>query len=103
MTKPLIVSIPHNLGKDEAVRRMKNGLGSVTEQYGNIVKVDREIWSGDRLDFAVTAMAQQVSGNIDVADDHVRLEVTLPWLLARLANGAQALIRDKGKLLLEKK
>lgn len=103
MTQPLIVSIPHNLGKDEAVRRMKSGLGSVTEQYGNVVKVDREIWTGDRLDFAVTAMMQQVSGNIDVADDHVRLEVTLPWLLARLANGAQALIRDKGKLLLEKK
>ncbi len=103
MTKPLIVSIPHNLGKDEAIRRMKNGLGSVTAQYGNVVKVDREVWNGDRLDFAVTAMMQQVSGNIDVADDHVRLEVTLPWLLAKLANGAQALIQDKGKLLLEKK
>jgi hypothetical protein len=103
VTQPLIVSIPHNLGKDEAIRRMKAGLGSVTEQYGNVVKVDRETWTGDRLNFAVTAMMQQVSGNIDVADDHVRLEVTLPWLLARLANGAQALIRDKGKLLLEKK
>lgn len=82
---------------------MKTGLGSVTEQYGNVVKVDREVWTGNRLDFAVTALMQQVTGNIDVADDHVRLEVTLPWLLARLVNGAQTLIRDKGKLLLEKK
>lgn len=103
MTQPLVVSIPHNLGKDEAIRRMKKGLGSVTSEYGHLVKVDREVWTGDQLNFCVTAMAQQVSGNIDVAEDHVRLEVTLPWLLARLASGAQALIRDKGKLLLEKK
>ncbi len=27
MTAPLVVSIPHRLGKQEAVRRLKNGLG----------------------------------------------------------------------------
>jgi len=26
MPQPLIVSIPHNLGKDEAIRRLKSGL-----------------------------------------------------------------------------
>ena len=27
MSKPLIVSIPHRLGKEEALRRLKAGLG----------------------------------------------------------------------------
>lgn len=103
MSQPLVVSIPHNLGKEEAVRRMKNGLARAQEQYANYVTVNEERWDGDQLNFSVTAMAQNVSGLINVADDHVQLEVTLPWLLARLANGAQAMIRDKGRLILEKK
>lgn len=103
MTKPLVVSIPHHLGKDEAIRRMKAGIASVSTQYSHLLQVNEETWSADQLTFRVTALKQQTSGTIDVADDHVRLEVTLPWLLARLADGAQALIRDKGKLMLEKK
>jgi len=43
------------------------------------------------------------SGHLDVADDHVRLEVTLPWLLQRFAEVAQAAIRKRGNLLLTKR
>lgn len=103
MAQPFIVSIPHKLGKDEAIRRMKAGLGSVKNQYGQMLQVNEEIWSGDRLAFSVTALKQNASGTIDVADDHVRLEVTLPWLLAGLAHGAQAMIRERGNRMLEKK
>ena len=53
--------------------------------------------------FRVRALGQPASGHLDVADDHVRLEVTLPWLLQRFAQMAQAAIRDRGKLLLTKR
>lgn len=103
MAQPFIVSIPHKLGREEAVRRMKAGLGSIKSQYGQLLQVNEEIWSGDRLAFRITAMKQQASGSIDVADDHVRLEVMLPWLLAGLAHGAQAMIRERANRMLEKK
>jgi Putative polyhydroxyalkanoic acid system protein (PHA_gran_rgn) len=103
VSRPLIVSIPHNLGREEAVRRMKSGLAHVREQYGHFFTMNEEKWTGDQLNFSVTALAQNVSGLIDVADDHVKLEITLPWLLARLASGVQTMIRDKGRLMLEKK
>lgn len=103
MAQPFIVSIPHKLGKDEATRRLKAGLGSVKNQYGQMLQVNEEIWSGDRLAFSITALKQNANGTIDVADDHVRLEVTLPWLLAGLAHGAQAMIRERGNRMLEKK
>lgn len=103
MAEPLIVSIPHRLGKDEAVRRLKAGLSSVQQRYAQLFQVEEEIWSGDRLSFRLVALRQPVSGTIDVAEDHVRLEVMLPWLLARLAGGIQTAIRDRGKTLLEKK
>jgi len=33
----------------------------------------------------------------------VRLEVTLPWLLARFARAVQRVVGQRGQLLLEKK
>ena len=53
--------------------------------------------------FRVRALGQAVSGQVDVADDHVRVEVTLPWLLQRFAQVAQAAIKNRGNLLLTKR
>ena len=103
MNTPLVVEIPHRLGKEEAVRRLKGGLSRASSQYGNLLQVHEEIWSADRLSFRVEAMRQMASGTIDVREDNVRVEVTLPWLLARLAGGIQSAIRKSGTLMLEKK
>jgi Putative polyhydroxyalkanoic acid system protein (PHA_gran_rgn) len=103
MSKPLVVSIPHRLGRDEAVHRLKSGLGSVRANFGHLFSVEEEIWSGEHLDFRVSALGQSATGTIDVADDHVVLEVALPWLLAKLAEAAQPLIRKEGTLMLERK
>jgi hypothetical protein len=103
MSKPFIVSIPHQLGKDEAVRRLKTGLGGVRTNYGHLFSVDEEVWTGDTLQFRVSAIGQAVSGTIDVAQDHVTLQVYLPWLLAKIAEAVQPLIRKEGTLLLENK
>lgn len=103
MAKPLVVSIPHNLGKAEAVRRLKSGLGGVRTGYGHLFNVEEETWTGDRLAFRIVALNQAVSGSIDVAEDHVNLEVMLPWLLAALVEKLKPLIRKEGTLMLEKK
>ena len=49
MSAPLLVSIPHRLGKDEAVRRLKSGLERARTNYSSIIAVDEEVWTGDRL------------------------------------------------------
>jgi hypothetical protein len=102
MSAPLVVSIPHRLGREEAVRRLKGGLERAAASLP-ILSVDEETWTGDRMAFRVRALGQAASGNIDVADDHVRVEVMLPWLLQRFAQAAQTAIRDRGTLLLTKK
>jgi hypothetical protein len=102
MSAPLVVSIPHRLGREEAARRLKGGLARAAASVP-IMTVDEETWTGDRMVFRVRALGQAASGNIDVADDHVRVEVVLPWLLQRFAQAAQTAIRDRGTLLLTKK
>lgn len=103
MSKPLIVSIPHRLGKEEAVRRLKAGLGGVRANYGHVLTLQQEVWSGDHLQFSISAMGQVAGGSIDVENDHVRLEVTLPWLLGVVAEKLIPQIRKEGALMLEKK
>ena len=103
MTKPLVVSIPHRLGKDEAVRRLKNGLETARTNFGQVFSVQEETWTDNQLQFRVSALGQAASGTIHVFDDQVNLEVYLPWLLARLAEKIQPLIRKEGTLMLEKK
>jgi hypothetical protein len=103
MSEPLIVSIPHHLGKEEAFRRLKSGLAEVGTRFGHLFNVREQIWTGDHLRFRVSALGQSASGSIDVAENHVRLEVLLPWLLARLVGTIQPLIRKEGTLLIEKK
>ncbi|CCE05231.1 conserved hypothetical protein [Bradyrhizobium sp. STM 3843] len=102
MSAPLVISIPHRLGKDEAVRRLQNGLTRAAASVP-VLKVDEERWDGDQMFFRVRALGQAASGHIDVADDYVRVEVVLPWLLQRFAEAAQAAIRSRGQLLLSKK
>jgi hypothetical protein len=103
MSKPLILSIPHRLGREEALRRIKSGLVDARSNYSALLTLHAETWSGERLAFNVRALGQTAAGFIDVADDHVRLEVTLPWLLAAIAEKLTPAIRKEGTLMLEKK
>src|SRR5438874_1092598 len=103
MSNTLVVSIPHRLGREEAARRIKSGLDHARAHYSAFLAIREETWSGDRLAFNVGALGQTAAGVIDIADDQVRLEVTLPWLLARIAQKLTPAIRKEGTLMLEKK
>ena len=88
MSEPLVVIIPHQLGKEEALRRIKPALGKASHSFP-ILQVDHEVWSGERMDFRLKAIGQVAVGNVQVGDTHVRLEVTLPWLLHKIAAAVQ--------------
>jgi len=103
MPKPLVVTIPHRLGKDEACRRIRSGLGNARANWSHVVQIHDETWRGDRVSFAVTGLGQHAHGSIDVREGEVALEVTLPWLLAKIAEQFTPLIRKEGVLMLEKK
>jgi Putative polyhydroxyalkanoic acid system protein (PHA_gran_rgn) len=100
VSDPVVITIPHRLGKDEAMRRLKSGLGSARLPF---LTIEREVWKGDLLEFSLSGMGQKASGTALVLDDAVRLELILPWLLQRFAQLAGATLATRTKLLLEKK
>jgi Putative polyhydroxyalkanoic acid system protein (PHA_gran_rgn) len=103
MSRPLVILIPHHLDKSEATRRLKSGLDGVRPNLSRLLSVQEESWTDNQLRFRVSALGQVASGTVDVQDDHVRLEVMLPWVLALLVDKIQPAVREQGTLMLEKK
>lgn len=83
------------------MRRLKTGLGRAAASIP-VMQVEEERWTGDSMAFRIRALGQIATGQVDVADDHVKVQVVLPWLLQRFAEMAQATIRKRGQLLLTK-
>lgn len=102
MSEPLVITISHKLGKDEALRRVQPALGTVSRHFP-VITVDEEIWSGNRMTFRVRALSQVATGSVTVEDEVVRLEAVLPWLLHRFAELIQKTVTGRARILLEKK
>lgn len=102
MSRAVTLSLPHELGRQEARRRLDSGFADLARHVGAMGSVSKR-WVGDRLEFSFSAMGQAISGTADVADRDVRLEVLLPGVLGMIADKLTGRLRHEGQLLLEKK
>lgn len=101
MSGPVVINIPHRLGAAEAKRRLEGRFSTLAENIpGGRGATVTEKWDGDRMNFSAQAMAQEVSGTIDVADGNVRLELNLPPLLAAIAGMIRGPLEQAGQKLL---
>jgi hypothetical protein len=103
MATPLSISIPHQLGRVEARRRIETGFAKILGQMPGSAGPSHERWDGDRLTFSVSAMGQTISGVVDVLDAAVTMELELPGVLGMVASGLKGRIQTAGRLLLTKK
>jgi hypothetical protein len=55
MSQPLIVSVPHRLGRQEATRRLESGIGQLQGELGAILRGLDHHWQGDTLNFIASA------------------------------------------------
>lgn len=102
MDRAVTLTLPHDLGRTEARRRLDAGFGDLARHLGGVGSISRT-WNGDRLEFAFAIMGQVANGLVDVEDRSVRLEIVLPGLLGAIAGKLKARLRHGGQLLLEKK
>lgn len=103
MSETVTVVIGHRLGKAEVIRRIKEGFTRGNGPLGPMIAVEQVSWEGDTLSFVMRALGQTAPARVDVMDDAMRIEVSLPWLLARAANRLLPTLRKEATLLLEKK
>lgn len=103
MSDNVTVIVAHRLGKVEATRRIKEGLARSNGHIGGVIAIEQESWEGDTLRFHMRALGQSAAATIEVLEDALRLEVSLPWLLAKAAKRLLPMLRKEAGLLLEKK
>jgi len=102
MSQPLIVSIPHRLGRQEARRRVDSGISRLRPELAGLVSTLDYSWEADRLNFRAAAMWQTITGAIEVLDDAIRIEIDLPWVMRLLADTIAKQVRGRGLAMLEK-
>ena len=90
MSKSIVITVPHALGKDEARRRVAFEIDQLKSAYVDKFAHSEVRWLGDAADIRVVALAQEIKAHIDVASDVVRVEILLPWLLASLAGRVES-------------
>ncbi len=102
MTQPLIVSIPHKLGRQEAKRRLDSGISRIRPELAGLVNSLDYNWNGDDLNFRAVAMWQSITGRIEVLEEAVRIEIDLPWMMRLLGDTILKQVRGRGVAMLEK-
>jgi hypothetical protein len=102
MATPLTVSIPHQLGRAEARRRIEAGFAKIVHVLPGSGGSCSERWDGDRLTFRVAAMGQTVDGVVEVGDAAVTIAIELPGVLGIIANSLKDRLQKVGQLLLTK-
>jgi hypothetical protein len=100
---PLVVTIPHQLGKEGAKSRLRGGMDQLKGALGGFASTVDQRWDGDRLELTMVVMGQNVAARVDVMDEAARVEVDLPWMLRLLAEKIKGRIENQTTLLLEKK
>ena len=101
MSKPITITIPHQLGTAEARRRVEEGFGQLIGQAGGALSNVQKTWSGDTLNFSAQAMGQTISGALLVMDQSVRMDLVLPGLLGMIAGKITGQVKKQGQLLLK--
>lgn len=105
MSRPVTITISHELGKEGARQRVRDGFDKLKSQMtgGMMFKFTEEWTSEDTLAFDAKGLGQNITGRIDVFPQHIRIEVMLPGLLATVAEAITGKVEKEGRLLLEKK
>ena len=83
----LNMQIPHQLGEEEALRRLKEKLDIAKSAYQSQVGDLHQEWNGQELSFGFKVTGLKVSGTLLVEDAAVKLAAALP-LAAMVFKGA---------------
>lgn len=95
------MSIPHQLSKDEALKRIQNLLSETKKQHGDKIKNLHEEWKGNVGAFGFTTMGFDVSGILTVNENTIELEADLPFAASLFKGKIKDIINEKAGDLLK--
>jgi len=73
------LSVPHQLGQDEAKSRVSKLMAETRGQFGDKVTDLEEAWTGNIDAFRFCAMGFDIDGQLEVQPAEVLIDINLPW------------------------
>ncbi len=95
------VTVNHQLGRDEALNRIKGLLGQAKEQYGDRITDLKENWSDNGGTFSFKAMGFKISGSLAVSDTDVVITGDYPFAALPFKGTIEATLRERAERLLQ--
>ena len=94
------VNVPHNLGKEQALERVKSFLEKVAERYKDQVSKMEGTWVDNVLKFAMTTYGFTISGTLTVDENVAHIDGQLPFAAMAFKGKIEKTIADElGKRL----
>ena len=96
------IPIPHQLGREEARRRLHARSGEIAGLMpGGMAEVGVTWPREDRMDLAISAMGKQVNGSVEVGDSAVIVEFELPLAFKLFAPMVRSAVEANARKLLK--
>ena len=96
----LSMSIPHQLGKEEALNRIQSVLKNVEAKFGSQVSDLQQDWQSNTGNFSFRVMNMPVSGTLTVNDNDVALDSKLPMAAAMFQGKIKSIILEEARKVL---
>jgi hypothetical protein len=94
------VSVPHQLGTEEAMRRIQNLLSDLKRDHGDQVSDLKENWTEHGGTFSFKAMGFSLKGSMDVTPTAVTVEGDLPFAAMPFRGKLETMFRERAAELL---
>ena len=96
------ITIPHNLGQAEAKRRIDQGLPKLEQHIPGGGSLKSAWVSEHSLQLTIGAMGQTIPVRLDVNDDKLRGDVTVPMFLKMMSGQIGDFVRTSAEKMLSK-
>ena len=101
MTVPVVIDVPHRLGRAGARERLRSRIGELGGHMpGGLGEVHASWPSEDEMALEISAMGQAIPARLEIMEEVVRVHISLPPMLAYFSGIIGAAVRDQGTKLL---
>ena len=91
----LSMSIPHELGGEEATQRVTRLTEKINDQYKDQAKDVEQSWEGNTLTYSFRSMGMTFKGNVIVEDSEVKLSGDLPFAAMMFKGKIEKAVREQ--------
>jgi hypothetical protein len=74
------LSVPHQLGQDEAKSRVSKLIADSRSQFGDKITNVEETWTGNIDAFRFRTMGFAIDGQLEVKPAEVLIDINFPWI-----------------------